>query len=605
MPSARHRWLFDGVPDSGARLGGDPSAFVFDASVETFTREVLQNSADAGSQDVAVTFRLVDHRGDDADRIRDALGWTDLLSHVDSVRKSAGPTEAARFAAQDEADEDPLRILWIEDRNTHGLEGPESGGGSFAALCRDRLFSHKAGEGSGGSFGLGKAVLWRFSQWSTVVFHSAPREDQPRPSTDPAPPKTRFIAKAALPWHRIGDRAFAGDGWLGAVEPVAKGRRRAVSSWSPDADVIATAVGLEPYPKGVTGTRIGVLGFHDPAGDDDADIPSLVARIRRAAERNFWPAMALGKLSVEVQPSPRKTPSTPWRALYLDYREHREQPRLENEGDFVVVPIPLQLPGRKSGAAAFEAQADLVVRLSSADLPDVNELLAFRGAGMVVERRRRERMSSTARPFHALLVAGMARRHPGLPDTFVETFLRDAEPPSHDRWVTTPTLRQVWKRGYGKAVQRLWQLAEEELRRVVSVPVAHQGDGPDGLRRLFPLAGVGGGRAESAFRFRDLSAILDDEGWSFRGSVEPVVPTRAAWQVRIRATVPDEQGTTLPIVSLKSEVGEVRLSNGLGLVNAVAGQASVSFAGRTALDALVDPTRSSFELVITGGGARP
>lgn len=39
-------WLFDGLPPSGARRGGDPSEYVFRHDIESFVREVVQNAND-------------------------------------------------------------------------------------------------------------------------------------------------------------------------------------------------------------------------------------------------------------------------------------------------------------------------------------------------------------------------------------------------------------------------------------------------------------------------------------------------------------------------------------------------------------------------------
>jgi len=583
-------WVFDGVPPSGARLGGDPSAFVFKASIETFVREVLQNSADQGVSDdrVDVDFRLLELSGADAAAFREALGWPALKRHLQGVRASRGPTEQGRFA-EPKAVEEVLRVLWIEDRNTTGLDGPESGDGTYAALCRDRLFSHK-GVASGGSFGLGKAVLWRFSAVSVVAFHSSPK-GQP----------SRFIAKAALPWHRVGGQQFAGDGWLGKSENTGP-LRRAVSVRGQEADGAAGRLGLPEWAAGVTGTRIGVVAFHDPASDDEADVPTLCARIDAAAERNFWPAMVMARLRVGVAPMVPPRGHAPWRALFEAYTEGEERESLVSEGDVVVVPLPLDVPGRKGRGLPIEAEVDLVVRLSGARAPDVSELIAFRGAGMVVERRRRERLSSSARPFHALLVAGMARRDVGPNDAEVEQFLRAAEPPSHDRWVSTPRLQQGWKRGYAKAVQSMWQRAEEQLRRIVSTPIDQLDEGPEGLRRLFPLSGEGGGRSTSAFRFRDLEAQLVDGRWQFAGAVEPSEPTAEPWQVVVSARVPDELGTQIPVAQVTAEGGEVVVEAGRGFIRAGAGQPHVVFRGRTTRDFPVDPARSTFELVVNGGG---
>ncbi len=59
---------------------------------------------------------------------------------------------------------------------SQGPEFPEDGVdpddfGNFIRLCRLDLFSGKD-KASGGSFGLGKAVYWRFSRLQTVLFNS-------------------------------------------------------------------------------------------------------------------------------------------------------------------------------------------------------------------------------------------------------------------------------------------------------------------------------------------------------------------------------------------------------------------------------------------------
>ncbi len=68
---------------------------------------------------------------------------------------------------------EPLTLLRIADYGARGLIGPEfaegdpKAYGNFVKLCRLDLYSGKD-KTSGGSFGLGKAVYWRFSRLQTV-----------------------------------------------------------------------------------------------------------------------------------------------------------------------------------------------------------------------------------------------------------------------------------------------------------------------------------------------------------------------------------------------------------------------------------------------------
>ena len=64
-------------------------------------------------------------------------------------------------------------------------------------------------QGQGGAYGLGKAVLWRASRLSTVLFHSilsVPAEGRGR---------SRLIGRCDLSWHEYGAVSYAGPGWFG------------------------------------------------------------------------------------------------------------------------------------------------------------------------------------------------------------------------------------------------------------------------------------------------------------------------------------------------------------------------------------------------------
>ena len=74
--------------------------------------------------------------------------------------------------------------MLIADHGTHGLTGGEDEEeGNFNLLCRHELITASDRRDSGGSFGIGKSVLWRFSMLSTVLFGSWPDDEDRRGSS--------------------------------------------------------------------------------------------------------------------------------------------------------------------------------------------------------------------------------------------------------------------------------------------------------------------------------------------------------------------------------------------------------------------------------------
>ena len=167
-------WVFEPSPTSGARTGGNVAEYAFRPDIETFVREIIQNvldNASSNGEGAKVTFRLVFLKGEPLKEFLNALHWNQLRPHLEAAgyQKTGLPFGQAlsRFDASDS-----LLLLVVEDKNTTGLTGDEKGDSNFASLCRNTLYSNKSSETAGGSYGLGKAVLWLFSDFSTVVFNS-------------------------------------------------------------------------------------------------------------------------------------------------------------------------------------------------------------------------------------------------------------------------------------------------------------------------------------------------------------------------------------------------------------------------------------------------
>ena len=257
-------WIFDVLPPSGARRGGDPAEHAFARNLDTFVREVVQNANDqrVGEAAPEVHFQFSDLRGSQLQEFLDHLSWRTIEPHFRAAGATHGGRAVGRFL-QEMEHSGRLLLLTIEDRHTVGLTGEEAGEDShFRALCKDTLYSHKRNEAAGGSYGLGKSVLWAFSGLQTVLFNSVLHEHPPGCKSP------RLIGRAELPSHHVKRKGFTGSGWFGHPVDVAGGRR-AESLWHLRAALEARDLFLA-REENTSGTSIVLVGFRDPASDDEA-----------------------------------------------------------------------------------------------------------------------------------------------------------------------------------------------------------------------------------------------------------------------------------------------------------------------------------------------
>ena len=583
------RWVFDELPPSGARRGGDPSEHAFRRDLESLVREVVQNANDQAEFLPRVTFRVRELCGEALEAYLRAAQWETLEPHLEGASRAKGGA-ALRSFLRAFRQQRRLVLLEIEDRNTRGLTGAESEGEShFRALCKDTLYSHKASKSAGGSYGLGKSVLWTFSGLSTVLFNSV-LVDDPRAGDSP-----RLIGRTELPSHATASgRWYTGSGWFGNEARVPRQGVRAESLWAGEAISRAEALHIDRGPTAPPGTTIQIVGFRDPTREPRTR-EQLTRDIEDASVRFFWPAMiSERKMGVLVQDAerPRRVEvDTREVAPFLDAYRRRGDPQasLERPGDVVVRSIAVEVPSRRDGAPATTGQVDLVVRLareSERNHARAGQVAMFRGPGMVIRYWDCRALSLGARTFHALLLAGEARNPdaPSAEDSAVERFLRAAEPPGHDEWCATPALRQAYKRGGPTALQRLHRRIREVLKQLLAPRLTQGKKGPDRLQRRFPIGPRGSkGGTPSAFRFSRLSAHFDTNRWHFSGVIEPVKKARA-WKAIVRLMELGDEGAPLgelAIERLELEEGQGAsvLRAGAGYVTAADDVRSLAFTG--------------------------
>jgi len=527
-------WGFQKAPLE-RRDFGNANVWSFDPGLDVLVREVLQNSKDAAlpaDRKVEVTFRIISLTQMDFNDFCKALNWEELRPHLDASKVGKQKFNTLLRDGLDRLDaKDELLLLVIEDSGTTGLTGPERDDGHFAALCRNNLDTQKEGGGAGGAFGLGKAVLWRASRLSTVLFCSH--------LSKPEEGKTayRMLGRCELAWHRIATAEYAGPGWFGqAGEGGIK-----TSYWENRTLADDLYLGREGM-----GTTTCVIGFHDASADAERKPVDLAQDLVRAAAENFFPALVADKLGVRVEvydsgqqyrdrkPAFSQTvnPEAYMPAAVRMLQAYREDATVEQLGEkndeVAAREVVLKIPKRTADPmhAEQEHKAVLLVTPADEDAPESksekpNHLAMFRGPGMVVQSKSLAGVCLGARPFHALLLCGRAPEFvaPGVSratphcDNAAEWFLRTAEPPSHNQWTATPDLKAVYARGCKTWLEAFLKAATEAVRDLVKPAPKDTGDGPNSLKELFQIGSEPAASPEQPRVIAQQGAVDSDGRW--------------------------------------------------------------------------------------------
>ncbi len=548
------KWIFDRPPASKAKKGGSANAQVFESGIDSFVREVLQNSKDQAlpGKAVEVRFKLSEISGAELDQLKASIGWVDLEPHIEASAKPELVTTGPRLrGGLREIGEGRLRVLVIEDLWTHGLEGDEDQDGNFANLVRHELITGKDRVKSGGSFGLGKSVLWRCSDLSTVFFHSILSTNS----------SSRLIGRTALPGHECGDEAWEGSGWFGVPDepPV----ERAVSVWDDDARKVASTVGIERDPE-VPGTSIAILGFDDPAETLEPSVEETCKRIASAAQTWFWPAIEDEEMSVYVEGSDVggqvfamhvKAEGSDVAPFISAKTSQTSAGKVLNEpGEVIERELTVKIPAQKGGAEgifsnpkpATEATATLRIRLAeSGETENINTVALQRGTGMVVAYKPLP-VRAGSEGIHAVLLAGTARGESAA-DQALEEFLRAAEPPAHSTWEwKTDRVKAGYEAGYRPALDRLFADIDAAIKELTQDEPSGTGEAPEALRKLFPLPGTGEQTRVERYRLLRSEATIVEDQWEFEGcfsrNLDGVMGKAQPWFFTLKLSLDQEGG---------------------------------------------------------------
>lgn len=565
------RWEFDFPTASGSQSGGSAAEYGFSGRIDTLVRETIQNSMDAvrdPNAPVEVTYRLIELSGEALDAYKTRMGWGQLVEHLRSVpaeRGGAGILQALDRLRQGRSIEDSsgevqfreepvLRLLVVEDRNTKGLEGNEDRASAleqnpYRSLVFDELYSDKFDSAAGGSFGLGKVVLWAFSEFNTVFFSSVPENPPPSHSG------LRMIARASLPAHWREENEFTGKGWFGIPRETRRGLTRAHSVWGQSARQLAEDLRC-PRRDDETGTSIVIVGFSEP-GYGDRTLEVLAQEMSSSILESFWPAMVMGRLKAQVrielndqledefEVDPTRAPQLkPVCDLYEQFKAGKLElvDRLQQPSDCGLRHVTLKVPERTSPDDkkhdAFELEQPVLVQLlSEAAAHDEirDKVFRFRRQGMLVGRTIARNLSITARPYVALLPAGLAAGG-GEWQRRAEEFLRDAEPPAHDKWAhDTKALKahySTW--GLKTTLEQFENEIRLAIKELVSLPEQKGGALPEHVRKMLRFGNEGGGGQDQYLSMTQTKARTCDEGWKFSFRCKRVKDSQKPWQVSVR-----------------------------------------------------------------------
>lgn len=383
-----------------------------------FVRETAQNSWDARLPGTLTTYRLELTSVSPTHR----PAWERLLTPPPKTHPFLGVGKVIRRPN--------LRLLSVVDRGTKGLGGPTRAD-ELAHGRRDWVsFVLNVGEKrdtfqGGGTYGYGKAVLYRLSRVGTILVYT--RTDTPDSGLT-----SRLIGIALGNSYDSRDRAdadarpYTGRHWWGDiqgehVEPLV----------GAEADNIARMLGLRPFEEHESGTTLTVL---DPDLDDFYDIGPAAQHLADTIAWQMWPIMlperGNRRLVPEViangrpfeVPDPAKT--YPLRMFVSAYR------RLPTDR---AVPLECKSPRKLLGRFALEK--GVVVPMSQDTVPlaasyagvdgDPHHVCLMRSPELVVKYHEGPKPGSVNKVY-----AGVFRADDALDETFAAS-----EPPTHDHWV--------------------------------------------------------------------------------------------------------------------------------------------------------------------------
>ncbi len=347
----------------------------------------------------------------------------------------------------------------------------------------------------GGTYGLGKTVLWKNSRLRLVMFHSAlasPYIDRNGKSH-----WKRFFGHMRLPGHDIGHQAYKGEGFWGDRQGDVT-----YSVLDEHADQAAERLGMITRQKHHAGTSILVVDFDDPDVDDENEEElDTVERICESAELYYWPAMWDGRLRVRARAESQKPDawkiapgSRPELGPFVEAYTAAKMNKMK--GAITVATHELNVP-KGPNASDSETASKIVIctnlKTEDSDAPNtnINKTALIRGAGMVVGYQRIGRPGFGGNDFWAVVLGGKS-----CPDYLglsvkekerCEQLLASSEPVTHDIWTPNSEGLKKW-RGARAQIVKILDGIKQAIAKATTIETKPEGRATSLLASMFPLS---------------------------------------------------------------------------------------------------------------------
>ena len=585
MPKASYNWRF-AERRPGEPIRGGVNSYAFKINLDTLVRESVQNINDQRiGKTVKAEFLLQTCTGPELKRLLSIIGWDEgLQKHLESISSERNHISPRARRALKSVEKGSVRVLTIRDYGARGLGGPEDGDqGNFVQLCRHELVTDESTKKvRGGSFGLGKSVLWAFSDASTVLFSSMPA---PETGSKVKPEEARFFGRSYLVSHKLGGKSGGkwhhGDGHLGKLQNEGAGVEWIVSVRGQSAIDHVGNTSLERDWK-IAGTSIMVPFFDDPGLEVEQSDKEVIEGIRRAIQLWFWPSLADGFLTANVGVRSRggekfETVTLPqWANLYVRALEHGQGiDKVLDDGGSAQGKLPVDVKKRVEDPKLARVSANAllaVTRLTEDESDDSsipkeirNSVALIRGARMVVEYFRRT-LPGLLPDFVGVLKAGEALGSTPS-DVALDALLRDSEPPAHDRWDPGfEKVRNNYERGAKADLQTFLEAIGQRSGDLLGMKSIDAGQKPRELAEMLS-GGKSGGPKNRQETYEVTSKDVDRSNPARVRTKLKVQRNKGTvrWRSGIRVGVLDEQGT---LRALEIDPASVKPfgSNGIALV---------------------------------------
>jgi hypothetical protein len=437
-----------------------------------FAREAIQNSWDAARElrmkagykeldpfQLRINFRLfLDRQKLD---FVEALGLHELAERANfedgkpqSLRNALGLFGEDCLSTLMQPDV-PLSVMYFIEKGSMGMPGNWELSESRMMFALNRVGYNKKAEGSGGSFGYGKAGLIQASRIRVVVAYSCFEEDSSEPGV------TRRLLGATY-WGQHSYKGQKFTGWVRLGQPINDSAKPLENE---RADEMAKELGIElrdPQNKLELGTTFVIV---------DPDLQPHELKI--AVERNWWPSMVDSdglQVQIELPNGDRLDPAPPVGdpdlgpfveaySLATKYRDEESQySRSRNLGSYKPKDYERSEPLGRLGLVAdidgwtFPETEFVNAEEGDTQISHESMVALVRGPRMVVQYWTPPRGS---KPYVRGVFVASSK---------IDDLLRQTEPKAHDKWdpkLDEPGIHPAATKFAAEVVKRLREQVQE------------------------------------------------------------------------------------------------------------------------------------------------